>query len=140
MSIILCIFTEGCLVVGLTEGEMFSPHSFCWQFYRWANRPRDQHSPAEFFHLFFQRNFNLNKTHSNLLHTIQTHKKASGDKIEQVTAKIQKSWRTMVCEIWVQSKSTYNTMLLEADFLANLSKYSYLVISLCFCPEVPYNK
>lgn len=34
----------------------------------------------------------------------------------------------------------YNTMLLEADFLANLSKYSYLVISLCFCPEVPYNK
>lgn len=34
----------------------------------------------------------------------------------------------------------YNTMLLEADFLANLSKYSFLVISLCFCPEVPYNK
>lgn len=34
------------------------------------------------------------------------HKKASGDKIEQVTAKIQKSWRTRVCEIWVQSKST----------------------------------
>lgn len=106
MSIILCIFTEGCLVVGLTEGEMFSPHSLCWQFYRWANRPRDQHSPAQFFHLFFQRNFNLNKTHSNLLHTIKTHKKASGDKIEQVTAKIQKSWRTRVCEIWVQSKST----------------------------------
>lgn len=133
MSIILCIFTEGCLVVGLTEGEMFSPHSLCWQFYRWANRPRDQHSPAQFFHLFFQRNFNLNKTHSNLLHTIQTHKKASGDKIEQVTAKIQKSWRTRV-------NDTIQIMLLEADFLANLSKYSYLVISLCFCPEVPYNK
>lgn len=92
-----------------------------------------QHSPAQFFHLFFQRNFNLNKTHSNLLHTIQTHKKASGDKIEQVTAKIQKSWRTRVCEIWVQSKSTIQYNAPRSRFFGKpvlVQLFGYIIVFL----------